>query len=75
MPPPQDDLNGVIRSYTILVLEVNTGNTTSYTSTETSLTVGFLHPYYQYQVSVAAVTVGQGPFSNTTTIQMPQDGE
>lgn len=75
MPPPQDNLNGIIRSYTILVLEVDTGNTTTYNSSETSLTVGFLHPYYRYQVSVAAVTVGQGPFSATTTIQLPQDGE
>ena len=75
MPPPQDDQNGIIRSYVVRVLEVVTSTTMTYNTTEESLTVGFLHPHYQYEVSVAAVTVGQGPFSDSVTIQTPQDGE
>ena len=75
MAPPQDDQNGIIRSYVVRVLEVVTSTTMTYNTTEESLTVGFLHPHYQYEVSVAAVTVGQGPFSDSVTIQTPQDGE
>ena len=75
MPPPQDDQNGIVRSYVVRVLEVVTSTTLTYNTTEESLTVGFLHPHYQYEVSVAAVTVGQGPFSDSVTIQTPQDGE
>ena len=73
--PPQGSQNGIIRSYVVRVYEVITNTTLTYNTTEESLTVGFLHPHYQYQVSVAAVTVGQGPFSDAATIQTPQDGE
>ena len=73
--PPQGSQNGIIRSYVVRVYEVITNTTLTYNTTEESLTVGFLHPHYQYQVSVAAVTVGQGPFSDASTIQTPQDGK
>ena len=65
--------NGRIQYYTLSIgsgdhnirKEVNS----SYTTFEN------LHPHYTYVVSVAAVTVGTGPFSNATSFTMPQDGK
>lgn len=75
-PPPQYH-NGIIVSYTVSVAEITTD--TSYTITTadnvTSLTVDSLHPYYSYTVKVAATTVEQGPYSDETSVTMPQDGK
>ena len=45
------------------------------TSFGTSLTISSLHPFYTYQFSVAAYTVGSGPFSEPSVQLMPQDGK
>ena len=73
-PPPEDTQNGVIRLYRVRVLEVDTGTLAMYDLTETSLALNSLHPYYVYQCSVAAVTVGTGPFSDTLSIRTREDG-
>ena len=41
---------------------------------DTVFSVDGLHPYYRYNISVAAVTVGKGPFSEESYVQMPQTG-
>ena len=66
--------NGLIRQYLINVTELDTGNYYSYSTTATEFTVAFLHPYYYYTCSVAAVTVAAGPFSDPITIQTEIDG-
>ena len=43
-------------------------------SIEEILHVPNLHPYYRYGYSVAAVTIGPGPFSETSLVQMPEAG-
>ena len=40
-----------------------------------ALTISSLHPFYTYTFSVAANTVGLGPFSEPVNQQMPQDGK
>ena len=40
----------------------------------TSFSVDDLHPYYHYNISVAAVTVDTGPFSFQASIHMPERG-
>ena len=48
---------------------------TNLTSYSTSLTAESLHSYYSYNITVAAVTIGVGPFSAESTAQTSEDGE
>ena len=73
---PSDDLhNGLIRHFLINVIETNTGvNYTIQTLARTTFTIGDLHPYYTYKLSVQAVTVLPGPPSLSVTVLTLQDG-
>ena len=75
--PPSDDLhNGIIRHYLINIIEVNTSAAyTLQTQAHTSLTIGVLHPFYAYELSVQAVTVLPGPSSPSITVVTLQDGK
>ena len=44
------------------------------TSESNALNISGLHPYYNYNLTVAAVTIGPGPYSVVLTIRMPEDG-
>ena len=57
------------------VTETETGTISKWNVTETSLAVDSLHPYYVYTVSVAAVTVGIGPYSDDVNITTDEAGE
>ena len=70
--PPKEMQNGMIRYYTIQTLEVATGALTYWNASLLNFTVESLHPYYEYQVSVAAATVGLGPFSPEMIVIMPE---
>ena len=73
--PPVDTLHGILRYYQIDVIEEQTKTSFSFNSTNNQLTViSLLHPYYKYVISVAASTVGTGPFSENITIETHQDG-
>jgi len=73
--PPFGDRNGLINSYIVNVTELFTGAITTHTVMVTSITLLSLHPFYQYEVRVAAVTVSSGPFSPPITVQTDSDGE
>ena len=73
--PPLDKQNGIIRSYSILLTELETESTFIYTSTNINHTITLLHPYYQYQIEVSAITIGAGPTSTPVVLQMPEDGK
>ena len=68
--------NGIVTGYTIRVLEVATGNVFSYNHTNrTDFLVERLHPYYDYECSVAAATVvGFGPLSEPDTVRTNESG-
>lgn len=66
--------NGLIRRYLICITEAETWNTFNYTTSLTSYLFHSLHPYYNYEIKVAAVTIASGPFSMTLTIQTLSDG-
>ena len=68
--------NGVIRHYIIRLVEKETGirRLINTLNNGTDFSVGGLHPFYHYNVSVAAVTVDQGPFSLASCVQMPETG-
>ena len=74
-PPPVADQNGVITGYLINLTEADTGTVLHMTSRTTSLTATSLHPYYMYEVVVAAVTVAVGPYSQPAQITTPEDSK
>ena len=73
--PPEEDINGVLRQFIIRIFEHETGNVFAETSDNEQTTLLDLHPYYTYSVAVAAQTVSTGPFSNSITIQLAEDGK
>ena len=66
--------NGIIRNYVIAIHEVETGRNFTESSNTTQVTLEPLHPYYTYMCSIAAETVGRGPFSLHVTEQLPEAG-
>ena len=70
-PPPIQDQNGRIRQYQITLIETDTGNQEQYTAagSQRRHEIRSLHPYYTYECAIAAVTIGQGPFSASVEIQ------
>lgn len=73
--PPITDHNGIIRYSVINITEINTGFKFQLTAEVTSEVVSFLHPFYTYEVVVAAATTDLGPFSDIIVFQLPEDGE
>ena len=73
-PPPLADQNGVIRSYIVNISVAETGSSFQQTSETTALYISNLHPFYTYTLTVAAVTIGPGPYGLVLTVQMPEDG-
>ena len=72
--PPSNTNNGILRYYTIRLLEQATGLLRTLNRTSTPVTVEFLHPYYVYEVRVAIVTIGVGKLSPPHSIRMPEAG-
>ena len=71
--------NGRVRMYKISIFEVQT-NTSSTHVGEVSegpmqLRVESLHPYYDYVCSVAAVTIGSGPYTSPLAVRTFEEGE
>ena len=73
-PPPISQQNGVITKYTVNITEVDTDSLTVLSSTNTSLLVPSLHPYYTYECVVSAYTVDNGPYSEVLTVTTSEDG-
>ena len=74
-PPSNESQNGIIRQYVIRIIEADTSTTTTYTSNTTQLTLNDLHPHYTYKCSVAAETVGVGPYTADLTVQLDEDSK
>ena len=72
--PAFEETNGAIQNYVIAIHEVETGRNFTATSNTTQVTLEPLHPYYTYMCSIAAVTIGRGPFSLHVTEQLPEAG-
>ena len=65
--------NGVIRSYIVNTTNVETGQHIQLTTNDTTITVEGLHPYYNYHISAAAITIEMGPYTDVYSLQTPQD--
>ena len=76
-PPLPENRNGIITSYTIQLHEIVTGQTflIQREANHTELLIDSLHPYYEYNVSIAAETVAVGPFSESQTVRTLEDSE
>ena len=79
LPPQEEARNGIIRHYRIQLWEA--------VSTDAPLSLlkevqvesfpaifSSLHPFYHYEVRMAAFTVSLGPFSDPISWTMPEDG-
>ena len=76
-PPPLEERHGLIRYYSIIVLEVTTRNKTIYTTPDSTphLIIRALHPYYVYYIGVKAATmIGLSHFTQEVRVQMPEEG-
>ena len=71
---PETGHNGIIREYRVNITEVETGRVFQETSPSTSLVVSGLHPDYSYEWIVTAFTVGEGPFSISSSVTTLEDG-
>ena len=66
--------NGIIRHYVIRFIEQETNVTSQQQSSGTNIIFNSLHPFYTYKFSISAVTVGAGPYSQPTSVKLPQAG-
>ena len=75
-PPLVNDQNGLIQSYTLIILEMDTNTTKEEQQdfTQNVISLPSLHPYYLYKISIAANTVELGPFT-TIFVQTKQSGK
>ena len=71
---PPGDPNGDIREYRVNVTELETGRMFQLSTNTSSITIGSLHPYYTYNCTVVAVTIGPGPFSSIITVRTDEAG-
>ena len=74
-PPPRIDINGDLQYYAVRVTEVETGRRWTFYAVDTFITVGGLHPYFNYCCQVAAHNaLGSGPFTNPFYVQTQETG-
>ena len=75
LPPSLDQQNGIIVQYAITLTDVLT-NTSKLIMTNNSseYVITKLHPFYEYEIQVAATTIKTGPLSDLVSIQMPESG-
>ena len=74
-PPRSENRNGIIRQYFINITTIITGDTWQLTTVDTNATVGSLHPFYSYSITVAAETISLGPFTSPVIVETPEDGK
>ena len=69
--------NGIITGYSLILTELITNTTTSYSQTgaHIELVIGSLHPFYDYECIIAAETsVGRGPYGDPFITRTSPDG-
>lgn len=72
---PFEDTNGVIQYFMVRIIEKETAKQYTLTATATIVVFNNLHPYYNYECSVAAYTIALGPYSDVITVQLDEEGE
>ena len=73
-PPLPRQQNGMIDEYGINVTEINTGRRFQLSTNQTQITIGNLHPFYSYLCSVTAITVEEGPYTDSANVTTDEAG-
>ena len=76
--PSPEERNGNITEYSVILREVATNTTTSYSQSgaHIELLIVSLHPYYEYECQIAAETaVGRGPYGDPVVTRTLPDGK
>ena len=72
-PPLPEHRNGIIVGYAVQMIGLNSDDNMDFPLTnDTEMIIEELHPFYAYRFSIAAVTVGLGPFSTAVTQKLPE---
>ena len=66
--------NGIVKFYVINLTEVESGMQSRHSINQTQITIENLHPFYTYNLTVAAVTVSEGPHTEVVSIMTDQQG-
>ena len=74
IPPPPETQNGVIRQYRLSVFVRETREPYLLFLEDTQFVFDVAHPFYTYTFTVAAETIGTGPYGEEITITAPEDG-
>ena len=72
--PPLEHRNGRIRRYQVRLVEIESGDILQLVSQSAQVNVSNLHPFYNYNCSVAAETIAIGPFSDYILAQTEEYG-
>ena len=67
--------NGEIQHYLIIMMVTESGEQVQLTSEVTTLTIGGLHPFYNYNILISAVTTDTGPYSFPINIITSEDSK
>ena len=73
-PPPPEHQNGIIQVYVITIMVADTSELVQEYSMNNTMVLGPLHPFYTYNFSIAAKTIGLGPYSSPLTLKIPPAG-
>ena len=73
-PPNPMQQNGIVKFYVINLTEVESGMQSRHSINQTQITIENLHPFYTYNLTVAAVTVSEGPHTEVVSIMTDQQG-
>lgn len=72
--PRRDETNGYIRYFLLNVTDRETSTRLSFSVYNVFKKVEGLHPFYTYDVQIAAVTTAAGPFSELFTVRTKETG-
>ncbi len=73
LPLPLEQQNGIILQYLVTIYAIPTNETEQLETRETSIVIPNLHPFYLYELQVAAETrAGVGQQSPPVTHQLPE---
>ena len=73
-PPIIQQQNGLIRGYSVSICNQRFDNCWSELSADTHYTITGLHPFYKYNINIAAVTIETGPSTAYKSVTCLEDG-
>ena len=73
-PPRRNETNGRIRYFLLNITEVETGVSRIIRVNSTTHLFNDLHPFYNYDVLVSAVTTAAGPYSSSYSVLTKESG-